>query len=203
MAINYTDLASVKLALHLSTTDSVDDTVLNALMTTASREVDQYCDRYFGQLGTLEDPQERLYRVRTRNLVLTDDIVEVVDVQVDYTGYAQTFTSLGADSVIPLPVNAMQQATPFPYTSLQTVPSTVLAMPPGWVKVIGVFGWPEVPRAVKDATLLQTLRLFKSRDVPLGLVGGADSLGVLRLPGGLHPDARMLLEPYRRMVAFA
>lgn len=203
MAINYTDLASVKLALHLSTTDSVDDTVLNALMTTASRQVDEYCDRYFGRLGTSEEPQERLYRVRTRNLVLTDDIVEVVDVLVDYTGYAQTFTSLGADSVIPSPVNAANGSIPFPYTALQTVPSTVLAMPPGWVKVIGVFGWPEVPSAVKQATLLQTIRLFKTRDVPLGLVGGADSLGVLRLPGGLHPDARMLLEPFKRMTAFA
>ena len=203
MAINYTDLASVKLALHLSTTDSVDDTVLNALMSTASRQVDQYCDRYFGQLGTSEDPQERLYRVRNRGIVWTEDIVEVTDIAVDYTGYAETFSSLGAGAVIPSPVNSAELAEPKPYTYLLSKPSTVLPPMPGWIKVSGIFGWPEVPKAVKDATLLQTIRLFKSRDVPLGLVGGADSLGVLRLPGGLHPDARMLLEPYKRMAAMA
>lgn len=203
MAINYTDLASVKLALHLSTTDSVDDTVLNALMTTASREVDKYCDRYFGRLGTSQEPQQRLYRCRTWDSVLTDDIVEVLDVEVDFTGYADSFSSVGASGVIPAPVNAQAGAEPAPYTYLVSKPSTVLPAVTGWVRVTGIFGWPEVPKAVKDATLLQTIRLFKSRDVPLGLVGGADSLGVLRLPGGLHPDARMLLEPYRRMAAFA
>lgn len=201
--INYTDLASVKLALQLSTTDSVDDARINALMAVASREVDQYCDRYFGQVGTLEEPQARLYRARTRSMVFIDDLVSVSDVAVDYTGYAQTFTSLGASSVIPLPVNAQQTAQPSPYTALQAIPSTVFAVGPGWVQVTGVWGWPEVPKAVKQATLLQTLRLFKTTDVPLGLVGGADSLGVLRLPQGLHPDARMLLEPYKRMASFA
>lgn len=198
MTAIYTDLASVKLALHLSTTDSVDDVVLNALMATASREVDKYCDRYFGQQGTQQAPAERLYRTRSFAGVYTDDIVTVTDVLVDYTGYAESFSSLGASSVIPGPVNSANQAIPFPYTYLEAKPSTVLAVSPGWVKVRGIFGWPEVPKAVKDATLLQTIRLFKTRDVPLGLVGGADSLGVLRLPGGLHPDARMLLEPYKR-----
>lgn len=203
MAINYTDLASVKLALQLSTTDSVDDARINALMTVASREVDQYCDRYFGSLGTLEEPQVRLYRTRSWDVVLTDDLVLVTDVAVDYTGYGQTFTTLGAGSVLPLPANAAQLAEPHPYTMLQALPSTVFPPAPGWVRVSGIFGWPEVPKAVKQATLLQTLRLFKTTDVPLGLVGGADSLGVLRLPGGLHPDARMLLEPYKRMASFA
>jgi hypothetical protein len=203
MAINYTDLASVKLALHLSTTDSVDDVVLNALMSTASREVDQYCDRYFGQLGSTLTPQERRYRVRNQGTVYTDDLVEITDIGIDYTGYGETFSSLGAGAVIPAPVNAAEFAEPHPYTSLIPKPSTVMPMEWGWVKVSGIFGWPAVPKAVKDATLLQTIRLFKSRDVPLGLVGGADSLGVLRLPGGLHPDARMLLEPYKRMAGMA
>jgi hypothetical protein len=196
MASTYAILEDVKDALRIS--DDNDDVVLNGIIGSASRAIDQYCDRYFGQIGTTAAPVSRLYRANGR-VVLVDDLVTLTDVEFEYAGYAETFTSLGASSVIKQPVNAVTLVPAQPYTQLLAKPSTVFPQPPGWVRVSGVWGWPEIPQQIRDACVLQSVRLFKSRDVPLGVMGGSDMLAPMRLPGGLHPDARMLCEPFRRL----
>ena len=198
MADVYAELAAVKDALRITDTDTQDDVTLSSVMESASRAIDAYCDRYFGQLGTVAAPVTRLYRASNRRVHI-DDLVTLTDVAVDYSGYAETFTSLGASSVLTQPVNAATMRPPWPYTELLAKPSAVLPAMPGWVRVSGVWGWPAVPQQIVDACVLQSVRLFRSRDVPLGIIGGAADLGVMRLPGGLHPDARLLCEPYRRL----
>lgn len=196
MATTYALLDDVKDALRVS--DDHDDVVLAGIIESASRSIDQYCDRYFGQTGTVASPVQRLYRARAGG-VLIDDLVTLTDVEVEYAGFAETFTSLGATSVIKQPVNAATLTPAQPYTVLLAKPSTVLPPMPGWVRVSGVWGWPQVPQQIRDACVLQSVRLFKSRDVPLGVMGGSDMLAPMRLPGGLHPDARILVEPFRRI----
>ena len=195
MATTYALLDDVKDALRIS--DTHDDVALAGVIESASRSIDQYCDRYFGQVGTEAAPVSRLYRARGRQ-VLVDDLVTLTDVEFEYSGYAETFTSLGSDSVIKQPVNAATLIPAQPYTALLAKPSTVLPQAPGWVRISGVWGWPAIPQQIRDACVLQSVRLFKSRDVPLGVMGGADMMGAIRLPGGLHPDARILCEPFRR-----
>lgn len=197
MATTYALLDDVKDALRIS--DDHDDVVLAGIIESASRAIDQYCDRYFGQTGTTGSPVQRLYRATSTRQVLVDDLVTLTDVEVDYSGYAETFTSLGATSVIKQPVNAATLVPAQPYTVLLAKPSAVLPQAPGWVRVSGVWGWPAIPQQIRDACVLQTVRLFKSRDVPLGVMGGSDMLAPMRLPGGLHPDARILCEPFRRL----
>ena len=197
MATTYALLDDVKDALRIS--DDHDDVVLAGIIESASRSIDQYCDRYFGQTGTTASPVQRLYRATGTRQVLIDDLVTLTDLEVDYSGYAETFTSLGADGVIKQPVNAATLVPPQPFTVLLAKPRTVLPTPPGWVRVSGVWGWPAVPQQIRDACVLQTVRLFKSRDVPLGVMGGSEMLAPMRLPGGLHPDARILCEPFRRL----
>lgn len=195
MTATYALLEDVKDALRI--TDDVDDLVLAGVVESASRAIDKYCDRYFGQTGTQAAPVHRLYRARSQQ-VMIDDLVTLTDVGVEYSGFAETFSSLGSNSVLKQPVNADTENPTRPFTSLLAKPGTVLPPPPGWVRVTGVWGWPTVPPQIRDACVLQTVRLFKSRDVPLGVMGGADMMGAIRLPGGLHPDARQLCEPFRR-----
>jgi hypothetical protein len=196
MATTYALLDDVKDALRIS--DDHDDVVLSGVIESASRAIDRYCDRYFGQTGTEAAPVQKLYRARS-GMVLIDDLVTLTDVEVEYAGFAETFNTLGPNSVIAQPVNAATMTPAHPYTVLTAKPSTVLPPMPGWVRVSGVWGWPSVPQQVRDACVLQSVRLFKSRDVPLGVMGGTDMMGAIRLPGGLHPDARILCEPFRRM----
>lgn len=198
MATTYALLDDVKDALRIS--DDRDDVVLAGIIESASRSIDQYCDRYFGQTGTESSPVQRLYRATSTRQVLIDDLVTLTDLEVDYSGYAETFTSLGADSVIKQPVNAATLVPPQPFTVLLAKPRTVLPMAPGWVRASGVWGWPSIPQQIRDACVLQSTRLFKSRDIPLGYASGGDGMGTIVIPGsGLHPDARVLCDPFRRM----
>lgn len=194
-ASTYITLEEFKFALNI--TDSVEDVALSGVLSSAARAVDAYCDRYFGQQGTAGVPQTRIFHPVGR-LVEIDDLVTLTDVETDGTGNADTFTSIGATAVLTLPVNAAQQSPARPYTALQAKTTASLPAEYGWVRVSGVWGWPEVPQQIKDATKLQAIRLYKSKDVPLGALGGADMMGILRLQSSLHPDARLLCDPFVR-----
>jgi hypothetical protein len=61
-----------------------------------------------------------------------------------------------------------------------------------------VFGWPSVPIAIKQATIIQASRIFKRLDSPLGVAGFGD-LGAIRVTRDLDPDVAQLVMPYKRM----
>jgi len=69
------------------------------------------------------------------------------------------------------------------------------------VSITGVWGWPAVPAAVKQACRLQVARVFKRADSPLG-VAGFGEFGVVRVTQ-LDPDVKALLAPYRLVGGFA
>jgi hypothetical protein len=66
------------------------------------------------------------------------------------------------------------------------------------VKVTGVWGWPAVPAAVETACIIQSQRIFKRFDSPLGVAGFGD-MGAIRVTRALDGDVAQLVEPYRRM----
>jgi hypothetical protein len=65
------------------------------------------------------------------------------------------------------------------------------------VRVTGTFGWPSVPDAIKQATILLSIRIFKRLDSPLAVAGFGD-LGAVRV-GRSDPDVMAMIAPYRRM----
>ena len=88
-----------------------------------------------------------------------------------------------------------------PYTEIDTSPfsNAVLNFPTGYleVKVTGTFGWPSVPAAVKQSSLIQAGAIWASRTAPFGAIGGETLGGVIRMSAALHPEARALLDAYR------
>ena len=60
----------------------------------------------------------------------------------------------------------------------------------------------QVEAAVKQATVIQSSRLFKRLDSPLGVAGFGD-LGAIRVGRYLDPDVEQLLMPYRIMRNFS
>lgn len=195
MTDTYITLNELKAALNIGTADTVDDTALTSVMASAAGAVTAYCDRYFGKVGSIGTPVARLFPP-TGGAVQIDDLVSFSNVEIDYSGDATDFTAAGTAAFLPLPVNAATMDPARPYTSLR--PRGVqLPGAEGWIKVTGVWGWPAVPAAIKDATLLQAVALFKSKDVPTGIVGGMD-VAPMRLGTNLHPTARVLCEPFVR-----
>jgi hypothetical protein len=65
------------------------------------------------------------------------------------------------------------------------------------VQVTARWGWPSVPSAITEATLLMAGRLFKRGDSLLGVAGFTD-MGVITVRG-VDPDVDHLIQPFRRM----
>ena len=65
------------------------------------------------------------------------------------------------------------------------------------MQVVGTFGWNAVPTAIKQATILLAMRLFKRYDSPLGVAGFSD-LGAVRV-GRIDPDVDRLIMPFKRV----
>ena len=193
MAIDYATLDELKDALSIDATDLRRDEALNRALSSASRDIDAYCNRYFGQMGSGGSPESRIFETHCRGTVVIDDNLGWTTIE--YEAGPDTWAAY-TDPVVFLPRNAgAEMQLPKPYTMIRTYSGQAF---PHVIRINGQWGWPAVPSQVHDATILQAVRLFKSKDVPLGVVGGADMMGTMRLSVGLHPDAQHLVQPFQR-----
>ena len=194
----YATLAEVKSALRI--TDSVDDTLLEMAVESASRLIDGYAGRFFYSAGTA-----------TRYFVAQDDYnVEIDDIS---SSTITLSSSNNADGVFNNiwsvndyqlePLNGIADGQPFPFTSIRAIGQYLWPISGGeaLIKLTGVYGWPSVPIAIKQATIIQASRIFKRLDSPLGVAGFGD-LGAIRVSSQLDPDVAQLVSVYRRMRNF-
>jgi hypothetical protein len=201
IANGYATLADVKNALRI--TDTYDDTLLELCVETASRSIDQACNRRFYADASAS---ERFYPAHTPNLVYIDDLATLsgLVVKIDSTGtgsFAQTWT-LG-EHYQAEPLNALAEG--IPVRALRTIRGAILPVstPTYWpqafsgqalVSVTGRWGFPVVPTQIKMATILQAARLFKRPDSPLG-VAGFGEMGAITVRN-IDPDVRALISPF-------
>ena len=193
--MSYALLSEFKQAVGIS--DSTDDAALQSVLDATDTLIDLYCDRKTG-FGTATET--RYYTAEDYQYVLTDDLVSVTTLQTDDDAngtYETTWTS-GTDYVL-APRNAALDG--FPYTEIDTSVTWPRNFPKDvylGVKVVGVFGFPSVPAAVKQAEIIQAGAVWNSRTAPFGVIGSADLGGILRMSRALHPEAALILEPYRK-----
>ena len=191
----YASLSEVKAALRI--TDAVDDSLLEMAVESASRLVDGHAGRRFWSGGTA-----------VKFFVAQDDFVCEVDDLVSDDIILQT--SSGADGIFDItwdlddyqlePLNQELDGIQWAYNSIRAIGDYLWPISGGeaLVKVTGVFGWPSVPIAIKQATIIQASRIFKRLDSPLGVAGFGD-LGAIRVTRDLDPDVAQLVMPYKRM----
>lgn len=188
----YATLADVK--RNLSITDSVDDALLELCITSASRAIDNMTERTFFQTTATrvfipDDsffcPIDDLYTLTT--LKTADDADQEYDI------------TWGVKDRQLEPLNGTISGTEWPYTGIRAVGDYLFPTvgSEATVQVTGVFGWPSVPTAIEQATILQAARYFKRSDSPMG-VAGFDAMGVVRL-SNVDPDIYTLLEPYKKI----
>ena len=193
---DYASLSELKAALRI--TDNVDNTALQAVLTSASRFVDQYCQRDF-TVASGTATRDYVPSGRWESLPI-DDATSIVSVKID-EDLDQTFsTTLRAIDFQPEPVNRRVSGNDWVYTRLVPIEDGYW---PVWegratVRVEATYGWPAVPDGVKTATIIQASRLFTRYDSPLG-VAGFGEMGAMRVSFKADPDVQMLLQPYRRI----
>ena len=194
----YASLAEVKAALRI--TDSIDDSLLEMAVESASRLIDGFAARQFYSSGSA-----------VRYFVAQDDFVVEVDDLANGTVVIQTAqdadgvfdTTWGTDDYQLEPLNAVLDGIAWPYNQIRAVGDYLWPISGGeaLIKVTGTYGWPYVPIAIKQATIIQASRIYKRLDSPMGIVGFGD-MGAIRVSNQLDPDVAQLVMPYKRMRTF-
>jgi hypothetical protein len=193
----YATLTQVKAALRI--TDDVDNTLLEMAIESASRLIDGYTYRYFYNAGTAirNFAAEDSYLVNIDDLVSISELKTTDEIGSDYTTWNATDYQLQ-------PVNGRQDGLNIPYTSILAVDDKLFNTlgSQALVRITGVWGWSAVPIAVTQATIIQSSRIYKRLDSPLGVAGFGD-LGAIRVGRSLDPDVEQLVMPYRIMRNFS
>jgi len=194
MAISngYATLAQVKSALRI--TDSVDDTLLEQAIESASRRIDGYCGRWFYKTTSTAI---LVYPFDYYNLPVQDIANTTVIVKVSTQGngvYDQTWTQ-GTDYQLE-PLNASLNSYPYrriTATGGKTFPIQLQPNVP-YVQVTAQWGWQNVPIDVTQACVLLSIRQFARLNAALGIVGFNDMAIQVK---AVDPDVRDLLNQYR------
>lgn len=195
----YATLAEVKSALRI--TDSVDDTLLEMAIESASRLIDGHANRAFYLIGSA-----------VRYYVAEDDYVAQIDDLANGTVVIKTANNAdgiyditwGSDDYQLEPLNQFLDGQSWVFTSIRAIGDYLWPISGGeaLVQVTGNWGWSATPIAIKQACIIQSSRIFKRLDSPLGVAGFGD-LGAIRVSRDLDPDVAQLVMPYKRMRNFA
>jgi hypothetical protein len=195
MSINngYSTLAQVKAALRI--TDSIDDSLLNMAIESASRAIDQYTNRNFYNAGTAV----RYFAPNDAFNVTIDDLISLSSLQTMNDSDQIYDTNWGADDYQLEPLNGIVDGIPQPYTHIRAIGDFTFLNIGGeaTVKVTGVWGWNAVPIQVTQATVIQASRIYKRLDSPLGIISG--ELGSMRVGSRLDPDVAQLVDSLRKV----
>lgn len=194
-------------ALKSSFKDSrtTDDAEYHAACFAASRALENYCERYFyrtqEQAFTLNPCG--LYELKLPEFY---DLVSVTSLKTDTgsgafaTTWAASDYQLLCDDGTPN-VNAGPEAKP--YVKIRAVGGQTFPLPTGLgrrdlVQVTGVWGWPQVPWAIKKAAEIVAAETFKLKDSPGMAAAGYEDFDVSMLGSEARRRFARFANPYRR-----
>lgn len=175
--------------------ESAGDDLMTMSVVSASLWVNEYTRRDFN----LADTATARYFDTSSGTVMVDDIGHATITVATDTAQNGTHSTAWATSDFQVnPLDALAAGEPI--TSLIAVGNyafpQVADRRRGLVKVTAQWGWPTVPTAVKQATLILAAALFKRHESPTGVLGGAE-FGLIRVGTLVDPHVSMLLQPYR------
>lgn len=203
MATQYADKTELKAYIGLSGSGQ-DDNIDNAL-DGASRQIDKITGRRFYQDSSA---QVKTYTPNNEFILDVDDISTttglIVKLDDNDDGTFETTLTINTDFIVE-PVNPdiikITGGTTYlaPFTQIRILntrsserfdPSIV-----NNVQVTAKFGYSFIPEPIKQATLIQGLRLFKRKDAPFNILGN-EQTGQIELFNKFDPDARELIKGY-------
>ena len=182
----YCTLAELQARMDID--DTVDDAILEAVITGVSRLIDNYCGRKF-----YAATETRYYTPRHADWCVIDDLLTATTVATDSSGNRTYATTWAATDYDLCPPNAATDG--LPYTAIETAPqgrysfSTISR----GLKIAGSFGYSATtPAGVREACLLQAARVFKRKDAPFGIMGSTE-LGQIQTIARIDPEVAMML----------
>lgn len=195
----YATLTEVKAALRMGTADTTDDTLLEMAIESASRMIDDDCDRVFFASGT---GVTRYFAAREDDYCPTDDLISISSVAVDYDRDGVYETTWGTAVYRTDPPNNIAGGRAWPTTGIVALDGQGYYFPVDdeddlLVAVTGNYGFAAtVPTEIKQACIIQALRNFKRLDSPLGVAGFGD-MGAVRV-SRTDPDVFAAIRRYKK-----
>jgi hypothetical protein len=196
---NYCSIEELKSRLGIALTDTPDNFELLLAVDAASGAIDEVTGRYFwrGQDTRTYVPQS-IYRQDIDDLAVTTGLAVSVDRNGD--GVYEEAWTLNTDyqlEVSPGRYNPAAKGEQWPYTGFSIIGPKYIPIVWPWsfqnrIQVSGVFGWPAVPRNVKQATLISAADFFRLKDAPFGIAG----FGEFAIRIQQNPRVMQLLKRY-------
>lgn len=202
----YATIEELQAWVRLEADDEIDTDQLQIALDAASRQIDSWCGWQFSQdalpvtARTYSAADPGVYFVGLHLMYLPDPISTdtgfVLATGSATNSYATTWS---ATDYRLEPANGVQSGVPgWAYHRIRAVAGRRFdPRSEPTVQITARFGWPAVPEAVKQACLIQAVKLHERRTARGGLIAfGAD--GGSRSVMMLDADARALLAPYKR-----
>lgn len=195
----YCTKAELKSRLGITTT--TDDThIVSAIASVCGWIDDMHCEDFFGQVT-----QTRTFDIETSYELHVPSLVSVTTLKTDdnIDGTYETTWTAGTDYDL-LPYNRTRGRETRPYDQVKAIGPRIFpyayfgglyGVRSNLIQIAGVWGWPAVPTAVKEAALIIAEDTFKLKDAPFG-VAGFDTFGAVRVRE--NSPALKFLAPYRR-----
>jgi hypothetical protein len=164
---------------RMAIADSGDDNLLEAVITAASRWIDDHTGRRFYS-GTAT----RVYTASSPYGLMVDELTAIATLTTDENGDRVYETTWATTDYYFLPLNAVADGQPYDRIEVDQVSGT-RRFPtgvPGGVQVVGSFGYGAsgAPALVKEACQRLVERFYSLRHAPLGVTGSAE-MGTLRI----------------------
>lgn len=180
--------------------DVQDDSVIEILIEAASRYIDRETGKRFFKDTS---DQTRYYTTDDAYCVRVDPLAEApTSVSVDYTEGLRSYTVLSSSTDYDLlPDNAALEGMPYTEIAINTAYSSYFPKSRRGIKVVGKFGYPAVPKDVKDATLMiaQNINSARSGQSSNGRIT-VTAGGVVIRPEEVPALAQKVIEHYRTYV---
>ena len=170
------------------------DSIIERVVTAVSRSIDKHCRRWFyGISGTRYYTPVDYAKLDIDDLGTSGSVTITTDEDGDRT-YETSWASTDYDL---WPYNGA------PYMEVHVTPQGNNAWPvkvAKSVKIAGVFGYQSgtsasAPMDIREACIIQSIRIFHRKDNPYGVAGNAE-MGQLIQIATLDPDVKLMLEPY-------
>ncbi len=193
MAASYITRDELKAASNIAVADLADDSSIDIAIEAASRAIDEHCHRFFykaPELGT----QDRFYE-SDQDLLIVDDIISPPEqVIIAFASSPGSYVEPSVDLRL-YPANAQLEGKPFTHLKPDKARFPAGLKRGVLARITAQFGWPAVPPAIRQATMIQASRFFQRRTAPFG-ISGSPEMGQMRLLSKLDPDVEMLVMPF-------
>jgi hypothetical protein len=192
--------------LGISSTDiTTYDVVLSALITQASRMIDEHLGRWPNFFSPSTDAATRFYTAFDNLVLDIDEAVSVTAVAVSEGGEVTStgYTTWAATDYLLGPYNYAALGEPIRWIEVDTLNGSQFSFYgyPRGVSVTGIFGYSAaVPETVKRACIAQVVFMFMQDKQAYQNQSAGGDVGSLFFNGDLHPLVKKLLEPYRMKV---